>query len=87
MTRRESRHTAAERQSASDLRKHVGSRINALRIRDGLTYRQLGALIDIDARLIQKHTAGDNMPGEENLLRYARAFNVPVAWFFQKEAA
>lgn len=86
MTRHATRH---EPELAADLRKRVGEKIEAGRVAQGLKNRELAEAVGIDVRLLQKHKAGDNMPSDTNLIRYARALCKPVAWFFEaeKEAA
>jgi transcriptional regulator with XRE-family HTH domain len=81
MTRHETRHGET---SAQDLRQRVGSNIEIGRRAKKLTNRELAGLVDIDVRLLQKHKAGDNMPSDENLLRYARVLDRPVSWFFEQ---
>lgn len=80
MTRRNARH---ETTTAADLRHRVGAKIELRRVARNLKNRELADLVGIDVRLLQKHKAGDNMPSDENLLRYARALDVPVSWFFE----
>jgi transcriptional regulator with XRE-family HTH domain len=84
MTRRETRQDGAVATTAADLRQRVGAKIEQRRVEQGLKNRQLADAVGIDVRLLQKHKAGDNMPSDENLLRYARALEVPVSWFFEE---
>lgn len=67
--------------SAAELRQRVGANISAAQ--GTRKNREVADAVGIDVRLLQKHKAGDNMPGDETLLRYSRVLGRPVSWFFE----
>lgn len=85
MARHRTRHTeAGGTADAQDLREIIGANITAGRTEKKVTVEELARAVGISLRLVQKHLAGDNAPGHENLLRYSRFFGKPVSWFFER---
>lgn len=83
MTRREPRHEGAD--DAHELRLVIGENIKLAQAEAEIrTVDELARKVGISVRLVQKHRAGDNAPGHENLLVYSRVLGKPVAWFFER---
>lgn len=76
MTRHEARHTEAP------VRLIIAARIRQAQEERGLKTEDLAQQTGIDLRLVQKHRAGDNAPGDTNLRRYAEALGKPLSFFF-----
>lgn len=70
---------------AVGLRKRIGARICEAQRERGLTNEELALEVGLGLRLVQKHRAGANAPTLENLARYGRVLDRPVAWFFEEE--
>jgi transcriptional regulator with XRE-family HTH domain len=79
MTRRETRHDEAP------VRMIIAARIREAQEDEGLKTEELAHLTGISLRLVQKHRAGDNAPGDASLRRYAAALKRPLAYFFTGE--
>lgn len=77
MARHETRQDVAQ-----DIREIVGNRIRLAQAAKGLTTEELAREVGISLRLVQKHRAGDNAPGFDNLAKYGRALDKPIGWFF-----
>lgn len=80
MTRHETRHT-----EAAPVRLIIAARIRQAQEEQGLKTENLAQQTGIPLRLVQKHRAGDNAPGDSNLRRYADALGKPLAYFFTGE--
>lgn len=76
MTRHEQRHSEAP------VRLIIAARIRQAQEEQGIKTEDLAQRTGIDLRLVQKHRAGDNAPGDSNLRRYADAFGKSLAFFF-----
>lgn len=79
MTRRETRHSAAP------LRLIIAARIREAQAERDLKTEELAQRTGISLRLVQKHRAGDNAPGDDSLRRYAEVLNKPLSYFFTGE--
>lgn len=84
MTRREARHDVAA-EAPEDLSYVIAANLKAAQAeRDGMTVEEFAALVGLSARLVQKHRAGGSPPSYPNLVRYSRALDKPVSWFFER---
>ena len=76
------KNTAAQRQ-ASDIDKHIGSRLRAARLESRLTLEDLAARHgNISYQQIRKYETSQNRITASNLYRMAIILNVPVSYFF-----
>jgi transcriptional regulator with XRE-family HTH domain len=55
--------------------KKLGSKLRALRNRNGLTIRQLGDLLGVNNSYITKLESGEKKPSADLVLKIARLFN------------
>jgi transcriptional regulator with XRE-family HTH domain len=79
MTRHERRHDATDE---APLRLIIAARIREAQETKGLKTEDLAAATGISLRLVQKHRAGDNAPGDASLRRYAAVLGKPLSYFF-----
>jgi ribosome-binding protein aMBF1 (putative translation factor) len=80
MTRHEPRHGEAD-----PVKLIIAARIRDAQEELGLKTEDLAHEIGISLRLVQKHRAGDNAPGNANLRRYAAVLKKPMSFFFTGE--
>jgi transcriptional regulator with XRE-family HTH domain len=77
MTRRETRHSETD-----PIKLIIAARIQEAQEELGLRTEDLAQQVGISLRLVQKHRAGDNAPGNANLRRYAAVLKKPLSYFF-----
>ncbi|HMK78087.1 MAG TPA: helix-turn-helix transcriptional regulator [Xanthobacteraceae bacterium] len=66
---------------------HVGLRIRAARLAAGLSQERLGTALGVTFQQVQKYEKGANRVGAGRLSDIARVLSVPVAYFFESDAA
>ena len=66
----------------SSLDAHIGSRVRACRVMQGLSQRELARALGITYPQLQKYERGANRIAGARFLDLARVLNVPVAYFF-----
>jgi len=79
MTRRETRH------AETPTKLIIAARIREAQLELGIKTEDLAQQTGISLRLVQKHRAGDNAPGDISLRRYAEALDKPLSFFFTGE--
>jgi transcriptional regulator with XRE-family HTH domain len=89
MSRQGRRHDESEE---APVKLIIAARIREAQAAKGLKTEDLATRAGISLRLVQKHRAGDNAPGDASLRRYANALGKPLSYFFtgdplQKEVA
>jgi len=66
---------------------HVGKRLNALRVRQGLSPADVGDVLSVSQRQIERFEAGHARPSARQLFILAKLFDVSVASFFDQREA
>lgn len=67
-----------------DLRRVVGENLRLAQRTARLKNSDITAAVGIDVGLLVKHKAGKTWPGPQTLVKYARLFDRPPAWFFEE---
>ena len=63
---------------------HVGSRIRKRRVELEISLESLAKSIGVVHQQVQRHETGGHRVFADQLLKYARALDVPVDWFFEE---
>jgi transcriptional regulator with XRE-family HTH domain len=79
----EPRHGPRPTARASDVDRHVGSRIRERRVTMGLSQQQLAQLIGVTYQQAHKYERGLNRISAGRLYDIAQVLNVPISWFFE----
>jgi len=56
--------------------------LKELRRREGLNQTHFGKLAGVDQRMLSRYELGIHAPSAQNLTKIARAFRVPMDYFF-----
>jgi len=64
--------------------KHIGARIQELRLASGLSRQQLGELIAVTHQQLQKYEKGTNRVSAGRLAVIAKHLNKPVSYFYEQ---
>src|SRR3712207_3922396 len=67
---------------ANEIDAHVGSRLRLRRLLLGVSQERLGDALGLTFQQIQKYERGANRIGASRLYDLARAFDVPIGYFF-----
>ncbi|MDL2273360.1 helix-turn-helix transcriptional regulator [Oscillospiraceae bacterium OttesenSCG-928-G22] len=59
----------------------VGKKLRELRVRKGLTQRELGELTGVSASAIGMYEQGRRQPESELIVKFCRVFDVSADWF------
>ena len=70
---------------SNDVDARIGERIRALRMRIGLSQKELAGQLDIVFQQLQKHENGTSRVPASRLYDIARALNTPIAYFFAED--
>ena len=68
---------------ATDIDRHIGSRLKKLRQQEDVSAAALAEAIDSTQQQISRYEHGQNKLGAAQLFRIAQHLGVPIAWFFQ----
>lgn len=72
-----------EPRKASDIDKHVGRQLRALRMERKLSQEMVGDFLGVTFQQVQKYERGDNRIGAGRLFRLAQLFGVSVKAFYE----
>lgn len=67
----------------SKLEIHIGRRLRALRKERGLSLMQVGEIVGVTPQQASRLERAENQLTANHIYSFARAFGVPVAWFYQ----
>lgn len=71
------------KRATTDLDKHIGRRLQDLRVIRGVSQAELGSVIGVTFQQVQKFEYGKNRIAAAQLFRFATHFGVSVDYFFQ----
>lgn len=71
--------------SDNDTDVRIGERIRTLRMRIGLSQKELASQLDIVFQQLQKHEKGTSRVPASRLYDIARALNTPISYFFEED--
>ncbi len=61
----------------------IGQRLRNSRLAAGLTQSDLGSIVDVSFQQVQKYERGLNRVSAVDLYHFAKALDVPIAYFFE----